>query len=229
MLVALFVLLLILLPLYLWPLRGSPSGLPSTSGRSGAVGDPRSPAAVAQIPGDVWDALMGGGGAPPPSSAAAPAEPRNLTMIAELEDLTGSGLAVGSPFPESAAALARGMITQLEALSDVSDGGSGAYERPSTPGQLLAGDPAGGSGAGPWPIAFPPGGYPSLDNVGPWTGGGPGGIGHRSIPTPMFDLGGVGPPQPTPEPATLILVGSNLVLLGTAAWKRRRRGAPPIG
>jgi len=66
-LIALLILLLILLPLYLWPLRGGLGGLPGASALSGSVRDPRSAAAVARIPRDVWDALMGHVDAPPPS------------------------------------------------------------------------------------------------------------------------------------------------------------------
>ena len=47
----------------------------------------------------------------------------------------------------------------------------------------------------------------------------------------MFDPSNPGALEPTPEPATLVLVGSNLALLGVAAWKRRRRRreTAPIG
>ncbi len=215
-LVALVILLLILLPLYLWPLRGGGdvSGLPSASALPGSLRDPRSPVALAQIPGAVWDALMGRTGTPPPRPAAK--APPNLTMISEFEETMDGGLDLGaaSPVSRSAASLAREMIAQLGS-SDPSGDPSG--DSPSTPLLWLASNPSGGPG-----IGFDPGGYPSFGGLGPFDGGGPGGR-PPFTSEPTFDPGDPGAPTPTPEPATLVLVGSNLVLLGAAAWKRRRR------
>jgi hypothetical protein len=87
-LIALLILLLILLPLYLWPLRGGLGGLPGASAVPGSVHDPRSAAAVARIPGDVWDALMGHVDALPPSLPPTK-PPRNLTMIIQAEEFPG--------------------------------------------------------------------------------------------------------------------------------------------
>lgn len=225
-LIALLILLLILLPLYLWPLRGGLGGLPGATALPGSRPDPRSPAALAQIPSDVWDALMGG---PDGSAPAAPApRSRNLTMIAQPDQLAGVwlGTSVGeSPLSESPAARARAMIAQLSGPADPSRGeaeGDGL-----TPGPLLASGPGDGPGAGsPWnEFAF--GGYPVTGgNWGPWNGGGSGGV-----PGSTFVPGDPGALEATPEPATLLLVGSNLALLGAAQWRRRRqrREAPSIG
>jgi hypothetical protein len=230
-LIALLILLLILLPLYLWPLRGGLGALRGASALPGTVRDPRSAAAVAQIPGDVWDALMGNTHAPPPSPPPAK-PPRNLTMIVSAEGIPGGGLeegAGGPPFSEGPSALARGMLAQL-GPSDLSDGSPGGGDASSTPGEI-ASTPGGGTGTGYTPSGFGPGGYPGLGNLGPWSGGGPGGEPRISGLAPTFDPAGPGDLAPTPEPATLLLVGSNLALLGAAAWKRRRRrlGIRPIG
>jgi len=107
-LIALLILLLILLPLYLWPLRWGLGGLPGASALPGSPRDPRSAAAVARIPGDVWDALMGPVDAPPPSPPPT-TPPRNLTMITQAEQF-GSGLdqdAGGAPLSESPESRAR--------------------------------------------------------------------------------------------------------------------------
>ncbi|HSE06103.1 MAG TPA: PEP-CTERM sorting domain-containing protein [Methylomirabilota bacterium] len=213
-LIGLLILLLILLPLYLWPLRGGLGGPTGATALPGARPDPRSAAALAQIPGEVWDALMGRSEADAPG-AAVPA-PRNLTMIAQIEEPAAGGLlgSVGeSPLPESPAALARGLIVQLDAPT-----GPTGDEGP-------AGPPGDGPGtANPWD-AFAPDGYQNLGGSGPWHGGGPG-EGPR-VPASTFAPGDPGAPEPTPEPATLLLVGSNLALLGAAAWRRRRRGSEP--
>ena len=204
-LIALIVLLLILLPLYLWPLRGGLAGLPGTSALPGSVRDPRSAAEVAQIPGDVWDALMGHTGAPP--SPPSPKPPRNLTMITHGGGIPGGGLDEGV----------------LGSAADL-PGGNPAGDTASTPEEFSTSSPGGGSGGpsngvGPW-------GYPGFGNLGPWPGGGGGGAPRLTSLEPTFGPGGPGDPgalEPTPEPATLALVGSNLALLGVAAWRRRRR------
>ena len=224
-LIALLILLLILLPLYLWPLRGGPGGLPGASALPGSVGDPRSAAAVARIPGDVWDALMGHVNAPAPSPP-----PRNLTMITQAEEFPGGGLdqdAGGTPLSASPSSRVRGMLAQLGGLSDLSDGTAGGADTPSAPVDFVSdsssGGPGGATGTGnPW-SAFAPSGSPGLGDLGPWTGGGSGGGPRFSIPGLIFDPGNPGALEPTPEPATLVLVGSNLALLGVVAWKRRWR------
>ena len=245
-LIALLALLLILLPLYLWPLRGGLSGLPGTSAPPGSVRDPRSAAAVAQISSDVWNALMGRTPAAAPSSPSARPRP-NLTMITSAE-VPGSGLPGldDEPLPDSPSALARGLLAQF-GTTGVPDGSSGGGDAasPSTDPASASEDGAGTGGA---PAEFSPGGYFSLGNLGPWTGGGPGGgpgggLGGGPGGGPGGGLGGeppisglvqaldAGPGDlaPTPEPATLVLIGSNLALLGAAAWRRSRRrlGVPP--
>jgi PEP-CTERM motif len=221
-------LILLLLPLYLWSLRGGLGGLPGATALPGSVRDPRSAAAVARIPGDVWDALMGYVDAPPPSPPATKA-PRNLTMITEAEEIAGSGLdrdTSGAPLFDNPSSLARGLLAHPGGSSDLSASNQGGAETPSTPVEFLADSPSGGLGGGtgagnPW-TGFGPGGY-----FGPLTGGRPGGGGPRfSGPGPTFDPSNPGVLEPTPEPATLVLVGSNLALLGVAAWKRHRRRLP---
>jgi len=232
-LIALLILLLILLPLYLWPLRGGLAALPGVSSLPRSVRDPRSAAAVAQIPGDVWDALMGHTDAPPPLPPPTQ-PPRNLTMITEAEGIPGGGLdgdAGGAQLFESPSPLARSMLAQLGGVSDLSDGTSTGGDGPSAPAEFLAGSPYGGSGPGSASSGFGPGGYPGLGSLGPWTGGGPGGGPGGGGPRfssfgPSISLDSPGDPlapAPTPEPATLVLVGSNLALLGVVAWRRRRR------
>jgi hypothetical protein len=218
-LIALLILLLILLPLYLWPLRGGLGSLPGASALPGSVRDPRSAAAVAQIPGDVWDALMGHTPASSPSPPTTP--PRNLTMIARADGIPGSGLDEGPSLADSPSSLARGMLARLGS-SDLSDGNPAGGSAPFAPEELTSTPGATGT-AGPMG-GFAPGGYPGLGDLGPWAGGGGSGGGPRlSSLGPALDPGNPGDLAPTPEPGTLVLVGSNLVLLGVAAWKRGRR------
>lgn len=225
-LIALLMLLLILLPLYLWPLRGGLSGVPGASALSGLVGDPRNAAALSRIPGEVWDALMGHVQAPP--SSPAPANPPgNLTMITRAEPTSGNGLdpdPAGAPLLEE---LARDMVAQL---GGPSDGKPGGVDTPSEPVDFLAGSPysgpGGGTGGGSPVAGFGPGGAPGFGPLGGGSGGGP----RFSGPGSIFDPPNPGTLEPTPEPATLVLVGSNLALLGAAAWARRRRvPVPPSG
>jgi hypothetical protein len=220
-LIALLLMLLILLPLYLWPLRG-PSGLPGASALPAGVGDPRSASAVARIPGDVWDALMGHADAPSPAlPSKSPA--RNLTMITQVEEAPGQGLDEGAGPTE----LARGMLARAGS-SDFSGGDPGGASSPAAPTEFLAEGTQAGAGTGNAPGAFAPGGY-SNSNLGPWPGGAPGGGPRFSSPGPTLDPGPPGDLAPTPEPATLVLLGSHLALVGAAAWRRRRRrlDAPP--
>lgn len=226
-LIAILILLLILLPLYLWPLRGHVGGLPGTSAVSGSVRDPRSAAAVAQIPGDVWNALMGQTPAPPPPSPAPPPKPSpNLTMITSADGTPGGSLdeGAGNTLSDSSAALVRGLLAQVGS-PDASGGDS-----VSTPTEL-ASTPWDGKGTGGAPGGSGSGGYPGRGSLGPWTGGGPGGgPGMAGLPA-SIDPSVPEDLAPTPEPATLLLAGSNLALLGAAAWRRRRRrlGIPPTG
>jgi hypothetical protein len=88
--ILLVVLLLIGLPLYLWPLHGGIEGLPGATALSGAPPDPRSAKAVAQLPADVWAELMGHGRPPAPSSGG-PKVHDNLTRITPHEAGDGNG------------------------------------------------------------------------------------------------------------------------------------------
>ncbi len=205
-LIALLLLLLILLPLYLWPARG-PGGPAGASALPGSVPDPRSAAAVARIPSAVWDALMGPSGAPAPAAPSPTKAPGNLTMITEIE----------ARVSDSPALLAHGLIVQLVEPSDPSGDKPGDALALSTPVEFLAS--SAGTGAG-----SPSGGVPDLSNpsLGPWGGGSDGGP-RFSSSGPTFAPGELGVLEPTPEPATLLLVGSNLVLLAGAAYRRRRR------
>ena len=237
-LVAVLALLLILLPLYLWPLHIGSFGLPGLSALLSTAGDPRDPAAVARIPGDAWDVLMGGAD-PPPSLPPAASAPPNLTMIADPQELTGS-VAGGSVGED--ATLAEGLIVGAGGSGDSTEGwGPGGEAVGSPPSSLLASYPGGASGDGNGWSQFG-GGYRDL---GPGSGGrnpgitsapslspGSGGGNPDITSVPSFGPGdGHAVPTPTPEPATLILVGSNVALLGAAAWKRRRRrrGLPAMG
>ncbi|HKW91590.1 MAG TPA: hypothetical protein VJX92_06800 [Methylomirabilota bacterium] len=212
------ILLLVLLPLYLWPLRGGISAFRGASAVSGAPGDPRNPAAVAGIPRDVWDALMerGAGGGP----AGAPKRARNLTMITEHELGTGPG-AVDADGPPSLTPDGSRFAVLL--TDDPSSGeGSTAVHFSTVP----SGDNHQGTGNGS--LAFGSGGSPGLPFLGPLNGGGPGvgrGGGGPSVVSlgPISDPDDHGVPAPTPEPATIVLIGSNVALFGAAMLRRRRR------
>ncbi len=213
-LIALLILLLVLLPLYLWPLRGGISGLRGASAVSGAPGDPRNPAAVAGIPSDVWDALLerGVGGGP----TGAPNRPRNLTMITEHQIGTGpGGVDVDSPpslTPDG---------SRLTALFN-DDPSSGEGSTPAQFSTVPSGDNHQGTGNGS--PTFGSGGYPGLPFLGPSSGGGPGVGGGPPVVSlvPISDPGD-GVPTPTPEPGTIVLIGSNVALLGAVVLRRRRR------
>jgi PEP-CTERM motif len=210
-LIALLILLLVLLPLYLWPLRGGISDVRGASAVSGGPRDPRNPAAVAGIPGDVWDALMerGSGG----SSKRA----RNLTMITQHH--VGAGPDAidvdGSP------SLASGGSHFGVLLNDDASSGGPVHvlTSPSSDNNQGTGNGSPGFGSG---------GYAGLPIFGPWNGGGPGGGGGGGSPrfvsfSSIFDPGDPGVAAPTPEPATIVLLGSNAVLFGAAVLRRRRR------
>jgi hypothetical protein len=232
--IALLVLLLILLPLYLWPLRGGLGALPWAATPMGSLPkDPRDPSAMAGIPSDVWEALLNessgaaSGSADPHDSHA----PQNLTMITQHE----AGDEPGIPELGSSELLA-GLLSSEESPPGPLAGaigpteGKSGNEDPSfssTPSQLgnwrLAG---GGQGnAGPWPSG----------------GGGGGGAGGRGLPIVLSGLpfGGDEPsfsppvvlglgsgdpvaPHPAPEPGMVALVGLNVLLLSGVAWNHRR-------
>lgn len=215
--VALFLAILLLtgVPLYLWPLRGGIQGLPGAAALSGLPPDPRSATAVAQLPADVWDGLLGHGGSPASSSGGAMA-PGNLTRIApHEEDDAGAGSGSGS-FPRLDAGAMPPMTTLL-----VASGAASAGESPggSSGDSISSSGGAGGQGgSGEWsPV---PGG------VGPFGGGGGAAGGGDGVASPAFVAGPNpdDPPMPTPEPGTLRLVGFNLAVIGAIAWRRLSRG-----
>jgi hypothetical protein len=219
-LIALLIFLPILLPLYLWPLRGGMTGPPGAAALSGSPPDPRNAGEVARIPGDVWGALMGRTSEPP--SAPPPKPPRNLTMIAQLEGVAGVealDVMAGPRDPR--------MTSLLDDEAHSFENKASGDGSPSSPVHFLAAPSSGEQGTGNGWDGFGSGGYPGLSNLGPWGGGGPGGRGRGdSLPAssgPTWNPGDPGSPAPTPEPATILLVGSNLALLGTMAWKRGRR------
>ena len=116
------------------------------------------------------------------------------------------------------------MVAQLGWSSGGKPGGA---DTPSEPVDFLAGSPSSGPGGGAG------GGDPLTGSLGygPLGGGSDGGP-RFSGPGSIFDPRNPGTLEPTPEPATLVLVGSNLALLGAAAeaWARRRRlPVPPTG
>jgi hypothetical protein len=232
---ALLILLLILLPLYLWPLRGGGSGQPGAAALSRAPRDPRDAAAVAHLPAGVWEGLMGGSSAPhgaPPSKGSG-----NLTRIGPLDDSAAGPSDIGAgggSLPPRYDALSGGheITMSLGDGLDQSSGQSGGRDSLPAPAQFLAGPTSGESadtGNG-----WDGGGYSGFpSNLGPFAGGGgPGGPSGPSGTTPTFfsDPGDPSVPAPTPEPGTVLLVGSNLALVGAAAWRRLRRkeGTEPM-
>lgn len=219
--VILAILLLIALPLYLWPLRAGIQGLPGAAALSGPPSDPRSVTAVAQLPADVWDGLMGRGG-PPASSSGGHKAPGNLTRIAPHEDEAngspGSGSG-GGVFPR----LDLGSTPITALLVDSGSGGdssgNSSGDSTSPPGPTRGPSlPGGGPGSsGEW--------SPFAGGLGPFgEGGGPGGGAGAALPSFVADPGPVDPPMPTPEPGTLLLVGFNLSAVGAVAWRRLNSG-----
>src|SRR6185437_11811704 len=205
--ILLVVLLLIGLPLYLWPLHGGIEGLPGATALSGAPPDPRSAKAVAQLPADVWAELMGHGRPPAPSSGG-PKVHDNLTRITPHEAGDGNGSLGSGGGPAVFPRLDAGSTPPLIAL--LADGGAGS-----------GGDSSGGASSDS--TSSSSGASPS--------GGGAGGDDGSAPPTFIADPGPDDPPMPTPEPGTLLLVGSNLALIGAIAWRclRRREEREPSG
>ena len=230
--ILLVVLLLIGLPLYLWPLHGGIEGLPGATALSGAPPDPRSAKAVAQLPADVWAELMGHGRPPAPSSGG-PKVHDNLTRITPHEEGDGNGSLGSGGGPAVFPRLDAGSTPPLIALladggagsGGDSSGGASSDSTSSSSGASPSGGGAGGQGGSGWSSPF-------LGGVGPFSGGGgPGGDDGSAPPTFIADPGPDDPPMPTPEPGTLLLVGSNLALIGAIAWRclRRREEREPSG
>src|SRR4029453_5083577 len=224
--------LLILLPLYLWPLRGGLGALPWGATPPGnPPKDPRDPVALAGIPSVVWEALLNevsgaSSGSTGPNDGHGP---QNLTMTTLHE--AGNGPSIPEPgssdslsgllsSEESPPGPLAGMIGPTEGKSGDRDPSSS-----STPGQFDSWPLAGGGqgNAGPWPSG------------GGSAGGGAAGGGLpivlRSLPfggdEPSLMVLGLGPgepvaPHPTPEPGTVALVGLNVLLLSGAVWNHRR-------
>jgi hypothetical protein len=220
-LIALLILLLILLPLYLWPLRGAMTGPRGAAALSGSPRDPRNASEVARIPAEVWDALMGRAVEPPPPGPA-PKPPRNLTMIAELEEVAGVDVGVISGARHAMASLLDDTSASLG--SNASGDGS-----PSSPMPLLAALSSSEQGTGNGSDGFGSNGYSAFSNLGPWGGGGGSGGGRGGDPLltssgPTWNPSDPDSLAPTPEPTTILLVGSNLTLLAAMAWRHRRRG-----
>jgi hypothetical protein len=226
-LIALLILLLILLPLYLWPLRAGLGALPWGSALTGGVPtDPRNASALAGIPGEVWDALM--------SQAAnhhPPPGPRNLTMITEHEGKPGPSLAPDSIGSLSALLSGDGSPPgPSAAVTDAIGGevGEGDSSLASTPdqlgslptgeGQATAGSWPGGGGAGGGGIGGHRGGFQvPLENL-PAGDPAPGFRGPVLVLVPGDPIA----PHPTPEPGTIALVGVNGMVIAVLAWKHRR-------
>lgn len=236
--IALLILVLIMLPLYLWPLRGGLGAFQWTGALTGGVTkDPRDPAALAGIPGDVWDALMSHAPGQPSGSSNPPdaSGPRNLTMITAHE--SGAGLAE----PDWSDAVSESPSAEelpsnlLAAVTGTTEGasGDGSSSPSSTPGQFGSSAGGGQGGAGPWPGG---GGVPAIGPSG-------GALGFRAAASGLAfggDESGMSPlvlnsgvddpvaPHPAPEPGTIALVGLNVTLLFRIAWKRRRYEASTL-
>jgi len=240
--IAVLVLLLILLPLYLWPLRGGLGALPRAATLTGSPPkDPRDAAALASLPRDMWEALLNENlGTAGSGDAHGGRGPRNLTMITRHE--RGAGPSMPEP---GSIELLPGLLNGNEPPTDLRASVGGPAENPAGEGAPSY-SPIGGSSApgesDSWPLA---GG--GQGNAGPWPdggGGGPGGgsagrarsvaISPAGLPfggdAPSFTVSlvlNVSPgdpvaPHPTPEPGTVALVGLNVLLFCAVAWNHRR-------
>lgn len=231
--IVLLILLLIALPLYLWPLRGSGTGLLGAATHSGLPRDPRDASAVAHIPADVWDGLMDDGRSGHKGKESH--RPGNLTRIAQLEDVLGAGSfdtgsgGVSSLWSRDTLSRSFGALDS----GDKGDGsGAGTGDSPSSPTQSLGG-PSSSQGSGTESGGGWNGGYSggAGNNLGPFAGGGGAGGSGDGGPFLVGDPGDSSAPAPTPEPTTILLVGSNLALLGAAVWRRLNamKDGKPIG
>jgi len=225
----LLILLLIALPLYLWPLRGGGTGLPGAATLSGPPRDPRDATAVAHLPADVWDGLMDEGRTGPKGDTRH--IPGNLTRIARLEEVPGAG-PLGIVSGGTSLSWPRDTLPRpFTALNgDGPDQSTGTSDSPPVPVQFLSGPPGGeGTSSGSGWGGGSNSGLPN--NLGPFNGGG--GAGGSGGGGPLFfsDPGDPSALAPTPEPATILLIGSNVVLLGAASWRRLRsvKETQPIG
>ncbi len=217
--ILLAILLLVGLPIYLWPFRGGVQGLPGGASRSGVPRDPRSAAAIAQLPADVWDGLMGHR-----THREGPKRPGNLTRISPLEDGAGHGALGGAAGAATVDLPGPTLAAMLADAGTAPGGGPSLLE--SGPGSSSAaeGDEHTGNA---WN-----GGYWPFSGIGPFGGGGgPGGTAGSPLPTFVAIQDPTDSPTPTPEPSTLMLVGSNLTLAGAVAWRyvRKRQERKPSG
>lgn len=229
---ALLILLLIFLPLYLWPLRGGLGALPWAAALTGsAPKDPRDAAALADIPRDVWDALLNVSSGTAHGSAGSHEGrgAQNLTMIMAGENGDGSnipdspsGLPSGDEPPPGLLASVTG---PTEGKSDEPDPSPPSTTGSSSPGELDSWPLVGGGqghGAGPWPGGGGGGrsrGFPTALGGIPFTGD------EASVGPPTVIVLGPGDPiapHPAPEPGTVALVGLNVLLLAGIAWNHRR-------
>lgn len=240
--IALVILVLILLPLYLWPLRGGLGAPPWAATLTGSPPkDPRDASALARIPNEVWEALLKEKPAAGSGSAGAHAGhgPWNLTMITQHEPGAGPRMPeLGSL--DSPPRLLNGDQPSVELLTSA----GGVAESPASEGPPPYSAITGSSTPGEFDF-FPLAGG-GQGNAGPWPSGGGGSGGRpgtdRGVPIVVTDLpfGGDPPslgaalvlnvgdavnpvaPHPTPEPSTVALVGLNVVLFCAVAWNHRR-------
>jgi hypothetical protein len=197
--------------------------------------------------------VQGGTVDAPPDSEVIAAD----TLVAQLGESVGNDSGA-TMTPGSVGELSSSARSQrLAGYSGGSSSGAGSAWAPFGGGSSAPGPRAGGgnpqrfstaptAAAGGAPPAPPSGSGPDVPPPGSGQGGGslgpptlspPLAVDGAAVVPPSYPLPGPGqggafsPPTPTPEPATLLLVGSNAALLGAAAWKRCRRRwrTTPIG